>query len=71
MRLPNAIRKWHIIAYADGSCINLQCDFVGTWEESRHRSVILSEEYEGEISAIEINSQGIMWQGPGKDGGLT
>lgn len=71
MRFPNAIRKWQIVAYVDGSCIDLQSDFVGTWEQARHRSTILSEEYDGEIDAIEINSQGIMWQGIGKDGGLA
>ena len=69
MRFPNALRKWQIVAYVEGVCIDLQSDFVGTQEQARHRSVILSDAYDGEVEAIELNSRGIMWQGTGKDGG--
>jgi hypothetical protein len=76
MRLPNAIRKWKFLAYDGDHCFYLGDDvcFVGTSKEVDARADILIDEYEREygfIEAITLESQGIMWQGPGKDGGLA
>jgi hypothetical protein len=79
IRFPDAIRKWKFIAedFDDDNYIELGGDvcFVGTTREANKRCEELEYVYEREhgecLSSVTLESLGIMWQGPGKFGGLT
>jgi hypothetical protein len=77
MRLPEAIRKWRILAKDFDDIVHDLTEeilFVGTEKEVNNRADELSCAYEAKydifLSSIIIEACGIMWQGPGKLGGL-
>ena len=76
MKLPEAIRKWKFIATDWNDENHILGDdtlFVGSEKEAFNRCKLLSDAWEEKnwfLCKTVMESQGIMWQGPGKQGGL-